>query len=90
MPAFHAIIIGEVQGVGFRMSAVMRAERLGLTGWVRNTEDGNVEVWAEGPSEPLERFAQWLQTGPSAARVDRVLRTDEEPRGIYHRFSVAF
>jgi len=90
MQAFHAVVKGEVQGVGFRMSAVMRAERLGLTGWVRNTEEGDVEVWAEGQPEDLEHFYKWLQSGPSAARVDEVLKTDERPRGFYSRFSVAF
>lgn len=90
MQAFHAVVRGGVQGVGFRMSAVIRAERLGLTGWVRNTEDGNVELWAEGEPEDLESFYAWLQVGPSSARVDEVLKTEEQPRGFYSRFSVAF
>lgn len=90
MQAFHAIVKGEVQGVGFRMSAVIRAERLGLAGWVRNTPEGDVEVWAEGASDELESFYTWLQVGPSASRVDEVLRTDEQPKGFYSRFSVAF
>ncbi len=90
MWAFHAVVKGEVQGVGFRVSAVLRAERLGLTGWVRNTDEGDVEVWAEGKSEELESFYSWLQIGPSAARVDKVLKTDERPRGFYSRFSVTF
>lgn len=90
MQAFHAIVKGEVQGVGFRMSAIIRAEQLGLTGWVRNTPDGDVEVWAEGNTQALEHFYAWLQVGPSAARVDEVIKTDEQPRGVYKRFSVAF
>ena len=90
MKAFRAIIKGDAQGVGFRMSAVLRAERSGLTGWVRNTEDGDVEVWAEGDEMALEQFYDWLQLGPSYARIDEVLRTEEEPKGYYSRFSVAF
>lgn len=90
MKAFHAVVKGEVQGVGFRMSAVIRAERLGLTGWVRNTPEGDLEVWAEGDPQALEQFCDWLKVGPSAARVDEVLKTEEEPRGVYKRFSVAF
>ena len=70
MKAFHAIIKGEVQGVGFRMSAVIRAERLGLKGWVRNNEDGDVEVWAEGEPEALEQFYSWLQVGSAEVLVD--------------------
>ncbi len=90
MKAFHAVVKGEVQGVGFRMSAVIRAERYGLTGWVRNTSEGDVEVWAEGEDQTLEQFYEWLQVGPSSARVDEVLKTDEPARGFYERFSVAF
>jgi len=90
MKAFHAVVRGDVQGVGFRMSAVIRAERYGLTGWVRNTPEGDVEVWAEGDEPALEQFYEWLQVGPSSARVDEVLKTDERPRGFYQRFSVAF
>lgn len=90
MGAFHAIVRGEVQGVGFRMSTILRAEQLGLTGWVRNVENGDVEVWAEGGDQALERFYQWLQVGPSAARVDEVLKTDVLPKNVYKRFSVAF
>jgi len=90
MKAFHAIIQGEVQGVGFRMSAVMRAESLGLKGWVRNTEDGNVEVWAEGEPAALDQFAEWLSIGPAAARIDKVLLTEEQASGDLQSISVAF
>jgi acylphosphatase len=86
--AFGAVIHGEVQGVGFRMSAVIKAESLGLTGWVRNAEDGSVELFAEGPARELEIFFEWLQTGPSYANVENVTRTDEPALGLYKRFSV--
>jgi acylphosphatase len=62
-------IAGRVQGVGFRFSAVDEARRLGLTGWVRNTHDGGVEVVAEGDTEPLRRLVAWCHSGPLGARV---------------------
>jgi acylphosphatase len=65
----HACVRGRVQGVSFRASAQMVAVRLGLSGWVRNQEDGNVEIEAEGDREVLERFLAWCRRGPSAARV---------------------
>jgi acylphosphatase len=56
--------------VGFRYYVVECARTLGLTGWVRNCEDGrSVEVAAEGPEEDLQRLERALRVGPSAARV---------------------
>jgi acylphosphatase len=67
--AFQARVTGRVQGVGFRWSAVREARRLGLRGWVRNADDGSVEVEAEGPPADLEAFLAWLRTGPPGAFV---------------------
>ena len=62
-------ISGRVQGVGFRYSALDEAQRLKLTGWVRNTPDGAVEVVAEGETQPLQRLVAWCHAGPPGARV---------------------
>ena len=85
--AFHAQISGRVQGVGFRYSAQREAERLRLNGFVRNTDRGNVEVWAEGPPDKLEVFLKWLRRGPEYSRVDSVVKEDMEPRN-YRGFGV--
>jgi acylphosphatase len=69
-------IRGRVQGVGFRYFAQRAAWELGLTGYVRNLEDGGVEVYASGPAEQLSRFAALLQRGPRGALVRAV---DEQP-----------
>src|SRR5436309_6824649 len=68
----HAIVHGRVQGVSFRYYAKAEADRLGLTGWVRNMPDGTVETIAVGSREALEGFVRWLHEGPSGARVTRV------------------
>ncbi len=86
--AFNVRVRGRVQGVGFRWSAREEAKRLGLTGWVRNADDGSVEVTAEGRSDKLEAFAVWLARGPSGARVDTVDRRDRPPTGVYRSFTV--
>ena len=90
MKAFHVIVEGEVQGVGFRYSALREARALGVLGWVRNTEDGTVEVWAEGEEAGLEEFLAWLRVGPSAAWVRDVKVSWESPKGSFASFGVAF
>lgn len=90
MKALHAVVEGEVQGVGFRYSAQRRARVLGLCGWVRNMADGSVEVWAEGDQESLEDLLDWLSLGPPSAVVTQVRSIWEMPRGIYRDFNIAF
>jgi len=87
MKAIHVIVEGEVQGVGFRYSAMREARALGLTGWVRNAEDGSVEVWAEGEESALDEFSLWLEHGPDYARVEKVRVTREMALEIYSSFS---
>ena len=65
-------IQGRVQGVGFRYATVDTARRLGLTGWVRNSADGDVEVMAEGRKGALQRLATWAHVGPPGALVTSV------------------
>ncbi|MBC2731600.1 acylphosphatase [Thiobacillus sp.] len=65
-------IHGRVQGVRFRESMRMEAERLSVTGWVRNTPDGTVEAVIQGPAPAVEALIEWAHTGPPLARVDRV------------------
>jgi len=68
----HAIVSGDVQGVGFRFFARRAANQLGLSGFVRNLCDGTVEVVAQGDRGRLEQFARRIRQGPSAAVVDKV------------------
>lgn len=69
-------VTGKVQGVGFRFSTVRRAHELGVTGWVRNEEDGSVEAVLQGSADQIDQMLSWLQYGPPSARVDNV---DVEP-----------
>ena len=87
--AFYAQVHGRVQGVGFRYSAVMEAQKLNLCGWVKNAANGDVEVWAEGPAEKLNLFLKWLRRGPQFSAVDSVEKTDVVPRG-YSNFGVDY
>jgi acylphosphatase len=64
---------GRVHGVGFRYYVVSRAERLGLTGWVSNEQDGSLRCVAEGPRKDLELLLEALKEGPASAIVEGVL-----------------
>jgi acylphosphatase len=74
-------IRGRVQGVFFRAEARARAESLGLSGWVRNAEDGSVEAAFEGEDERVDSMVDWSRRGPSGARVDEVEVAGEQPTG---------
>lgn len=65
-------IHGRVQGVGFRDALSREAERLGVTGWVRNRADGDVEAVAQGAPASLDALLAWARRGPPAARVECV------------------
>jgi len=69
----HYLVQGRVQGVGFRWYVHREAAGLGLHGWVRNTEEGAVEVVAAGPPEILSELRAALDRGSRGSRVDRVL-----------------
>lgn len=70
MARLHVILTGRVQGVGFRFFALGEAHRRGLTGWVRNKGQRQVEVLAEGTEERLQSFLESLRAGPVSSRVD--------------------
>ena len=69
----HFLIRGRVQGVGFRWFVHREATELGLRGWVRNTEDGAVEVVATGPTDDLDELRAELKKGSRGSRVDHVI-----------------
>jgi acylphosphatase len=73
-------IRGRVQGVGFRYFAQREAEELGLAGYVRNLDDGRVEVYAIGPEKKLSELAGRLHQGPRWADVRGVDEQEAEPR----------
>ena len=69
----HYLVKGRVQGVGFRWFVHREAAALELNGWVRNTEDGHVEVMASGDAESLDELKQALRRGSRGSRVDAVI-----------------
>ncbi len=84
----HIIIYGIVQGVGYRYSTYKKALQLGLTGWVRNRNDGSVEAMFEGPHEKLEEMLSWCWKGPSLAHVSDIQVKWEEGDKEYTSFEI--
>lgn len=80
-------IRGRVQGVAFRESTRLEADRLGVTGYVRNEADGSVFAHLEGPTDGVRELVEWCHRGPSLARVDEVEESEAEVAG-HDRFRV--
>ncbi len=76
----HFLVRGRVQGVGFRWFVQREAAALELSGWVRNTEDGHVEVVASGAPGVLDALRQALRRGPRGSRVDAVIEHELDPK----------
>ena len=68
----HAVVNGKVQGVGFRAFTQDQATQKGIVGWVRNREDGSVELEAEGPRGILDDFLKVLKQGPDLSQVEHI------------------
>ena len=73
----RVVVHGRVQGVFFRDGSQREAQRRGLTGWVRNRDDGTVEAVVQGDADAVDAFVRWAQEGPSAAEVSSVEVSDE-------------
>ncbi|HZW12988.1 MAG TPA: acylphosphatase [Noviherbaspirillum sp.] len=87
--AKHLLIVGLVQGVGYRASFEAQARALKLAGWVRNRADGSVEAAVRGAPDAIDGIITWSQRGPAAARVREVAIADIDDASIpEERFEV--
>jgi acylphosphatase len=84
----HLVVRGRVQGVFFRASAQREAKRLGLTGWVKNRQDGGVEILAEGEEDQVKDLLAWAQHGPSTARVEKLDTRWRSYTGEFSEFQI--
>ena len=75
-------VVGCVQGVWFRDSTRLRAEELGVAGWIRNRPDGSVEAFLEGAENAVEQLIAYCRCGPPHAKVERVEREPAAATGI--------
>ena len=81
-------VSGRVQGVFFRDSTRERAQRLGVSGWVRNLPDGRVEAVFEGEAGAVDEMVRWCHEGPPHARVEGVEVREEPVSGDQEGFEV--
>jgi len=79
---YRVLVSGQVQGVFFRDTCRRMALAHGVSGWVRNRPDGQVEAVFEGPAEDVDRLVEWARRGPSRAVVAGVAVRAEPPEGL--------
>lgn len=79
MRRVRVVVRGSVQGVGYRYSARLVAERAGVTGWVRNRDDGTVEAEVQGEPTQVDAVLAWMAQGPPGAQVTSRDVTEAEP-----------
>lgn len=77
----HIKIAGRVHGVGFRYFAYKKADAYNITGWVKNCDDGSVEVLIAGKESDVEKMVKAISNGPPMANVTRIteLNSEKEP-----------
>ncbi|MFH1211910.1 MAG: acylphosphatase [Candidatus Woesearchaeota archaeon] len=90
MRRFHIFLKGKVQGIGLRYHVRKKAESLGLTGWVRNLDNGSVEINAEGGDESIKEFLAWLEKGVPEADVEKITAKEEKPKKEQGSFEIVY
>ena len=88
MPVKHIVVKGKVQGVFFRATAKEVAIQLGVTGWIKNTEEGDVEAAVSGTEKQVNDFITWCKKGPSKAIVTSVEVNDLPDETSFKEFTV--
>jgi acylphosphatase len=84
----HVWVTGQVQGVGFRAFVAYGAQRLGVTGWVRNVGYDTVEALAEGTQAQIDQFIQMMKAGPHNSQVDASRVEEETHSGEFADFQI--
>jgi len=90
MKKLHLVVSGIVQGVGFRWYTQRIAKSLGLTGWVRNLQNGDVEIVVEGKNDIIEMFISELKNGYLGRNISGIKRIEEEYKGEFLDFNIRF
>ena len=86
----HIFVTGRVQGVFFRQSTRVMGIKNNVNGWVRNLDDGRVEIVAEGETKNINNLADWCKTGPANSRVDEFELSEEGFTGEFENFEVRY
>ncbi|SEM94950.1 acylphosphatase [Mesobacillus persicus] len=84
------VVSGKVQGVGYRYFTQMKALQFGITGWVRNREDGTVEMLTTGTKETLDLFIEEIRRGNPFSTVDQIDINETEAEENYKSFAIKY
>lgn len=86
----HLIVTGDVQGVGYRYFAQMKATQFGITGWVKNREDGSVEMEVVGEQASVDQFIRVLQEGNPFSKVSSIEVETLDATPNFHSFKIKY
>ncbi len=86
----HIFVTGRVQGVFFRQSTKVMAIKNNVKGWIRNLDDGRVEIVAQGETQDIDNLAHWCKTGPANSRVDEFELSEENISDEFENFEVRY
>lgn len=81
-------VFGRVQGVGFRFFTLQEAKQIGITGYVKNREDGSVAVVAQGSEVQIQQLRLWLSKGPRTSQVERVIEQNYQTNERFEQFVI--
>jgi acylphosphatase len=88
--AKHILVKGQVQGVFFRKNTKQVAEALNVDGWIKNTKEGNVEIFAQADKDAIEKLIAWCSQGPPRANVEDVEIKDAAIDKSINNFSIEY
>ncbi|OPY78406.1 MAG: Acylphosphatase [Syntrophorhabdus sp. PtaU1.Bin153] len=86
----HILVSGVVQGVFFRHNTMKKANEFNVKGWVRNLQDGRVEIVCEGKKDEVQKLVDWSKKGPAGAYVNNIHVTWEDYIGEFDTFRVTY
>ena len=86
----HIFVSGIVQGVFFRASVKERAQDMGLRGWVKNLEDGRVEIVFEGKKEKIQEIIDWIKSEPGMWKIENIQLEWQTFRGEFDGFEIRY
>ena len=87
---YYGRAVGRVQGVGFRFFVQQNASELGLTGWVRNMDDGTVTMEIQGQEAPVDELERRIRKGNGFIRVDELSLEEREAVAAEERFQIRY
>ncbi|HDY72761.1 MAG TPA: acylphosphatase [bacterium] len=84
----HIIVSGRVQGVYFRQNTIKQAQKFGVSGWIRNLDNGKVEAVFEGEKDKVEEIVNWTKKGSFFAKVLNLKVDWQEYKGEFNNFEI--